>query len=259
VIRLAGQFDAWRFVFDPEWALAVLLFGAGYLWAAHVMSAPLWRRACFLCGLLLIALALLSPIEHVALDSMLSFHLLQNVMLADWAPPLLVLGLTPAMAAAAERRAWLHAVTHPAFALPYWLAVWYIVHIPAIYGYGLDHRWALGIEHLLFLTAGLAFWWPVLVPGRMQPMPKLVYLAAAFFLAAPVALLIALASNTIYPYYDTTPHLFGLSPRDDQQLGGILMAVEQSLILFVVFSLTFHQLLVDDERRPDALDHLDSA
>ena len=95
---LAGQFDAWRFVFDPEWALAVLLFGAGYLWAAHVMSAPLWRRACFLCGLLLVALALLSPIEHVALDAMLSFHLLQNVMLADWAPPLLVLGLTPAMA-----------------------------------------------------------------------------------------------------------------------------------------------------------------
>ena len=37
------------------------------------------------------------------------------------------------------------------------------------------------------------------------------------------------------------------------------MAVEQSLILFVVFSLTFHQLLADDERRPDALDHLDSA
>ena len=145
------------------------------------------------------------------------------------------------------------------FALPYWLAVWYIVHIPAVYGYGLDHRWALGIEHLLFLTAGLAFWWPVLVPERMQPMAKLVYLAAAFFLAAPVALLIALASNTIYHYYDTTPHLFGLSARDDQQLGGILMAVEQSLILFVVFSLTFYQLLADDERRPDPLDHLDSA
>jgi len=259
VTLLAGQFDAWRFVFDPEWTLAVLLFGAGYLWAAHVMSAPLWRRACFLCGLLLAALALLSPIEHVALDAMLSFHLLQNVMLADWAPPLLVLGLTPAMAATAERRAWLRAATHPVFALPYWLAVWYIVHIPAVYGYGLDHRWALGSEHLLFLTAGLAFWWPVLVPERMQPMPKLVYLAAAFFLAAPVALLIALASSTIYHYYDTTPHLFGLSARDDQQLGGILMAVEQSLILFVVFSLTFYQLLADDERRPDPLDHLDSA
>ena len=61
---------------------------------------------------------------------------------------------------------------HPAFALPYWLAVWYVVHIPAVYGYGLDHRWALGIEHLLFVTAGLAFWWPVLVPGRMRRWPS---------------------------------------------------------------------------------------
>jgi cytochrome c oxidase assembly factor CtaG len=93
----------------------------------------------------------------------------------------------------------------------------------------------------------------------MQPMAKLVYLAAAFFLAAPVALLIALASGTIYPYYNTTPHLFGLSARDDQQLGGILMAVEQSMILFLVFSLAFHELLAADERRPDPLNHLDSA
>jgi putative membrane protein len=253
VTLLAGQFDAWQFVFDPEWTLAVLLFGTWFLWAAHVMSAPLWRRACFLCGLLLIALALLSPIEHVALESMLSFHLLQNVMLADWAPPLLVLGLTPAMAAAAERYAWLRAVTHPGFALPYWLAVWYIVHIPAVYGYGLDHRWALGFEHLLFVSAGVLFWWPVLVAGHLQPVPKLAYLAAAFFLAAPVAAVIALASTTLYPFYGTTPHLFGLSPHDDQQIGGILMAVEQSALLFLVFSRTFMRMLAEDEQQPEPI------
>ena len=243
---LAAEFDAWRFVLDPEWALAILVFAGWYLWAAHVLAAPLWRRCCFVAGLLVIAVGLLSPVEHVALEAMLSFHLLQNVMLADWAPPLLVLGLTPAMAAVAERRRWLRAAVHPAFALPYWLAVWYVVHIPAIYGYGLDHRWALGIEHLLFVTAGLAFWWPVLVPGRMQPVAKLAYLGGAFFLAAPVALLIALAAHTIYPYYDTTPHLFGLSPLEDQQIGGMLMAVEQSVLLFVAFSWTFLRLLADD-------------
>jgi putative membrane protein len=253
VTLLAGQFDAWQFVFDPEWTLAVLLFGAWYLWAAHVMSAPLWRRACFLCGLLLVALALLSPIEHVALHSMLSFHLLQNVMLADWAPPLLVLGLAPAMAAAAERRRGFRIATSPAIALGYWLAVWYIVHIPAVYGYGLDHRWMLGIEHLAFISAGVVFWWPVLVEGRMPPMPKLVYLGAAFFVAAPVAFVIALANSTIYPFYDTTPHLFGQSPLDDQQLGGMLMAVEQSVLLFAAFSWTFFRLLSEDEQAPDAV------
>jgi putative membrane protein len=177
---------------------------------------------------------------------MLSFHLLQNVMLADWAPPLLVLGLTSSMAAAAERLAVVRVMTRPGVAITYWLAVWYVVHIPGVYGYALDHRWALGIEHLLFVTAGLAFWWPALVPGRMRHGSRVIYLAAAFFLAAPVALLIALAGSTIYPYYDTTPHLWGLSPLEDQSLGGMMMAVEQSVILFVAAFWAFTAMMDED-------------
>lgn len=249
----AAAFHAWRPVLDLQWAAAVLLFAVWYLWAARVFHASRMRQASFTAGLALIAAGLLSPIEHVALDAMLSFHLLQNVMLADWAPPLLVLGLTPAMVAAAERSAALRVATTPAFALGFWLAVWYVVHVPAVYAYGLDHRWALGIEHLLFLSAGLAFWWPVLIDGRMAPAPKLVYLASAFFVAAPVALVIALAGSTLYPYYDSTPHLFGASPLQDQQVGGVLMAVEQSALLFVAFSWTFFRLLSEDEQAPDAI------
>ena len=63
----------------------------------------------------------------------------------------------------------------------------------------------------------------------------------------------ALAPSTIYGYYDTTPHLWGLSPIEDQQLGGILMAVEQSVILFAAFSVTFLQMLRDDERAAEPL------
>jgi cytochrome c oxidase assembly factor CtaG len=87
----------------------------------------------------------------------------------------------------------------------------------------------------------------------MAPVPKLAYLGAAFFLAAPVALLIALAASTVYPYYDATPHLWGLSPLEDQQLGGILMAVEQSTVLFVAFSWTFLRMLADDDGHADTL------
>jgi putative membrane protein len=250
---LAAAFHPWSPELDPEWIVALVLFAAWYLWAASVFGASLWRRLSFLAGLALVAAALLSPIEHVALHSMLSFHLLQNVMLADWAPPLLVLGLSPAMAAAALRHRALRLATTPAVALGYWLAVWYVVHVPAVYGYGLHHRWMLGIEHLVFLSAGILFWWPVLVEGRMSPLPKLVYLAAAFFIAAPVALVIALAGSTLYPFYDTTPHLFGRSPLGDQQLGGMLMAVEQSMLLFAAFSWTFFRLLSEDEQAPEAV------
>jgi putative membrane protein len=250
---LATTFHPWNLEPDPEWIVALVLFAACYLWAASAFGARLLRRLSFVAGLALVAAALLSPIEHVALHSMLSLHLLQNVMLADWAPPLLVLGLSPAMAATALRHRALRLATTPAVALGYWLAVWYIVHVPAVYGYGLHHGWMLGIEHLAFLSAGTLFWWPVLVEGRMASLPKLVYLAAAFFIAAPVALVIALAGSTLYPFYDTTPHLFGRSPLEDQQLGGMLMAVEQSALLFVAFSWTFFRLLSEDEQAPEAV------
>ena len=96
------------FVLDWEWILAIVIVADRLC----LVTRTLGRRGepiavvpnrDFTAGLVLIAVALLSPIEHLALTSMVSFHLLQNVIIADWAPPLLVLGLTPAMFAMAER------------------------------------------------------------------------------------------------------------------------------------------------------------
>jgi putative membrane protein len=245
------MFDPWQWVFDAGWAAGIGLFGVWYTWLAHVHAIRPLRRIAFYAGLAMVAAALLSPIEHVALNAMVSFHLLQNVMLADWAPPLLVLGFTAGLAAVAERASVVRVATRPVIAIGYWLAVWYVVHLPPVYGYALEHDWALGAEHLVFLTAGLAFWWPVLVPGRMRPGPRLIYLTCAFFLAAPVALVIALSESTLYSFYDTTPHLFGWTPLEDQQIGGVLMAVEQSVILFVAAFYAFVQLLREDEAAPE--------
>ena len=246
----------WHAVFDPEWAIGIAIAALDYAVVARAHARrgqplPRLRAAAFAAGLAMIALALFSPIEHLALTSMLSFHLLQNVMLADWAPPLLVAGLTPAMMAAAERRAWIRWPTMPAVALGWWLAVWYSVHVPAFYGYALRHRWALGVEHLALLSAGLAFWWPVLSPGRMTHAPKLIYLVLAFFLASPLALVLALSHTTVYGFYLHTSKLWGLSALTDQQLGAITMAVEQAVILFGACSVVFMRLLDsegDDEQ-----------
>jgi cytochrome c oxidase assembly factor CtaG len=237
-----------RLVFDPEWAIAIAIALLDYLYVVRVLGrrgspTPRLRRASFVAGLALIAVALFSPLEHLALTSMLSFHLLQNVMLADWAPPLLVAGLSAAMVLGAERRQWVRWATTPAVALVWWLAVWYTVHVPAFYDYALHYRWALGAEHVLLLSAGLVFWWPVLSPDRMQSLPKLVYLLAAFFLAAPLALVLALSQTPVYAFYEHTPKLWGLSALEDQQLGAITMSVEQAVILFAACSIVFGRLL----------------
>jgi cytochrome c oxidase assembly factor CtaG len=87
----------------------------------------------------------------------------------------------------------------------------------------------------------------------MHPGPRLVYLCLAFFLGAPVALAIALADTTIYGFYDSTPHLFDLTPLEDQSIGGMMMSIEQSAILFAAAFYALLQLLREDDSRPDAI------
>jgi cytochrome c oxidase assembly factor CtaG len=241
----------WQFQADPEWAAALVIAALDYAVVVRALGrrgapVPARRIAAFSAGLVLIGLALLSPIEHIALTSLLSVHLLQNVILADWAPPLLVLGLSPAMVAACERRRAIRLLTAPPVALAYWLAAWYVLHVPAVYGYALTHRWALGLEHLAFLTSGLAFWWPVLTPGRMTSHSKLIYLFGAFIAASPVSLALAL-THPQYSFYVHAPRLWGLSPLEDQQLGAIAMAIEQAAILFAACSVVFFRMLAEDE------------
>ena len=194
--------DPWQLQADPEWAVAIVIAAVDYAVVVRTFGrrgspTPAWRRCCFAAGLALIAIGLLSPLEHIALTSLLAAHLLQNVMLADWAPPLLVLGLTPAMMAAAEKRAWVRAATAPPVALTSGSPRGTRCTSPRVYGYALEHRWALGLEHLAFLASGLAFWWAVISPGRMRPHSRLLFLFGAFIAAAPVSFALALHAAAV--------------------------------------------------------------
>src|SRR5206468_1414031 len=95
--------DPYSFSWEP--LFVVLAVGAGFLyWRAGRPERPsLWRIVVFALGLLLVVGAVASPIETLAIHYLLMMHLLQNVMIADCAPPLLVLGLTPAMREAIAR------------------------------------------------------------------------------------------------------------------------------------------------------------
>ena len=245
-------FDPWQGVADVEWAIAIVLFAIWYAWAARHFAAPWWRQACFFAGLVLIALALLSPIEHLALHSMLSFHLLQNVMIADWAPPLLLLGLSPAMRASVFRVGGrpLAALTRPRIALPVWLVGWYAIHLALFYDFALRHAWTLNLEHLLLIAIGLIFWWPVLAdePVDIGAPVKIGYLGAAFVGATFLGLGLTFASTPFYDFYADAPRLWGISAERDQNFGGILMNVEQAFV-FLAAILYFVVKLIPDEEQ----------
>jgi cytochrome c oxidase assembly factor CtaG len=252
--------NPWQLVFDPEWAVGLTIIVVAYVVFVQMFERrgrPVsWlRRSAFAAGAVLTALALFSPIEHLALTSMLSFHLLQNVMLGDWAPPLILLGLTPAMTHALARRRAVAFLANPAFAIGLWLTVWYVSHIPAVYDYALQHRVALDLEHLAFLVAGLAFWWPEIVSGYLTPIGKISYLAVAFLAISPLDLFVYLASSPLYSFYVDTPKLWGLSALGDQQIAGVAMAIESNTVLLTVIAFALLRLLAEEpvaERRADA-------
>jgi len=89
--------SATAFSFEP--LFLVLAAGAALLYVRAARTDPpeTWRVAAFASGLFLIAASLNSPLETIAAKYLLLIHLLQNALIADVAPLLVVLGLTPRM------------------------------------------------------------------------------------------------------------------------------------------------------------------
>ena len=247
------------FSFEPLFLALAIGAVYGYVRLAKTVERPSrGRTALFVLGALLIATSLNSPLETIAVHYLLVVHLLQNVMIADWAPPLLVLGLTPAMRAALALRGGgiVAFLTRPRVALPLWLAVWYGVHLPAFYDYALRHPLLLNVEHAALIFAGLLFWWPVFSdePNRLSTAVRLVYLGVAYAGSAFLSLALIFSARAFYGFYEAAPRLWGLSPQKDQNLGGILMNAEQMAVFFVAMSYFLLRLLSEDEESQQALE-----
>ena len=67
-------------------AVAAVLYGAGW-WRLRGRGRPdlasLPRAACFAAGLAVIALALISPLDHIGEEYLLSAHMTQHMLIGD--------------------------------------------------------------------------------------------------------------------------------------------------------------------------------
>jgi cytochrome c oxidase assembly factor CtaG len=243
--------DPTALTLEPLFLALGAVAAAAYARAVRRDGAPRWRIALFALGLLLAVGAVNSPLETIAVHYLLLMHLLQNVMLADWAPPLLLLGLTPQMRADLARLGGeaLARLMRPQVALPMWLVAWYGIHLALVYDYALRHVWALNVEHVLLLGVGLVFWWPVLAgePHGLPPAFAVGYLGVAFVGSAFLGLALTFSTSAFYDYYVAAPRLWGLSPQEDQNLGGVLMSAEQALIFLAAIGYFVARLIPQPE------------
>ena len=153
---------------DVDTTVVIPALSLLYLFAVGRFGASRRQIVCFAVGMALLAVAFWTPLHHLGLHYLLLAHLLQNVILAEWAPLFVVLGISTAMATSLARHAVWRVAVHPAFALPVWLANYFAWHIPAVYVAALEQQsWLIHLEHACYFATGILMWWPL-----VQDMPR---------------------------------------------------------------------------------------
>ncbi|MFN2432139.1 MAG: cytochrome c oxidase assembly protein [Gemmatimonadota bacterium] len=249
----------------PSFLIGWALFGAAY--AAAV--GPLRRRygwaervqarhpLTFLAGLAVLFLALQGPLHDLSDRYLFSAHMVQHLVLTLAVPPLLLAGVPPWLAQAALRvgamRRAVRALTRPLVAFALYNVVFTFWHVPAFYDLMMRHHDVHIAMHLSILATAVVLWWPVAAPvaepGRLGYGPQILYL---FLLGIPMmalAAIITLAEGRLYPWYGPAPRLWGLTPLQDEQLGGLIMWVPGSMALWAAITVVFFRWSAQKEDR----------
>jgi cytochrome c oxidase assembly factor CtaG len=248
--------DPYAWTWNGEALVLVPFLAVAYALAVRVYPVSRARVAAFSLAIGLMLAVFATPVQTIALHYLLTAHLLQNVVMAEWAPALIVLALPPALAGTLAHARAFRTLTRPAVALPLWLGTYFAWHVPRAYDFALNHPvTALHLEHLSYLVAGILLWWPVLqdVPQRLASGARAAYVFTAFVLASPLGLLLALLPSAVYRTYRDGQGLWGLDALSDQQLAGLTMAGEQAVVFFAVFAVFFLRFLREEEARGTTL------
>jgi putative membrane protein len=258
--------------FNPIVILALL--AAGFLYrrmylraAARSTKGPgVGHWLPYVCGLLTLAVALLSPLDPIGDKYLLSAHMMQHVLLSDIAPALLVLGLrSPVLPLGLSRRALvavapggrsgrvLARLTSPWLAIPLWALATWIWAIPSVFDYTAQHSTVHAFEHATLFYTGLALWWLIIDPlprARLRPNgERLALLGFTRLASACVCLPLTWLSASEYSLYAGAPRAYGLSAINDQHLAGASMCFVEFLVFGIAFASVFISMLGRDDSR----------
>lgn len=240
-----------------SWEPGILIGLAAQVGAYLVCIGPLRRffpgsapvppvqRQTFLLGVLILFIGLVSPLGTLSDGYLLSAHMVQHLLLALIAPPLLLLG-TPS---------WLFrpllripfalplglALTGPIIAFVIFNATFAIWHVPRYYTWSLSNPLAHAVQHVAFIATATLMWWPIFSP--MDELPRIavplqfIYL---FFAAIPPTILgalLTLSGEVWYAPYARAIRVIPLSALEDQQLAGLIMWYPGGLIFLAVLTI----------------------
>jgi putative membrane protein len=235
--------------------------------AAHVGGGvKRWEAASFAVGWIALFIALVSPL-HPWGSVLMSVHMTQHEILMLVAAPLLVLGrplvvfliaLPPNWARALGRAsnvpAWQttwHVICNPLVAwLVHAIALW-VWHLPKLFDATLHSEWIHFLQHASFILTAIIFWWAV-ITSRSAVMSyggALLYMFTTALHTQLLGVLMTFSRTVWYPTYAHTTQSWGLSPIQDQQLGGMIMWIPAGLVYIVAAMALVAGWMRESERR----------
>jgi putative membrane protein len=248
--------------FAPVLLLTLVVYAVVYVvrWrkvrATHgARAAGGGRIALWFTGLGLIVVALMSPLDRIG-EQLASAHMVQHLILADLVPIAMILALTKVLLRpvtrqvnAIEKRAgWFG---HPAAGLVAYVGFMWFWHIPVLYDAALDNAYVHVIEHLTFAASGFLYWWHLISPIRSRlrlgGMAPIAYMATTKLLVGALGIFLAFYPKLLYDGYAINGERWGMSPVDDQHVAGLIMGLEQSLVMGIGLAYLFARMLRESE------------
>lgn len=257
-------------------AVSLLLYVRGYgrvswAWSKARRRTERWRAVSFVSALLLLIVALESPIDYWA-DSLLFIHMVQHLLLLVVVPPLLVVsapwlplwrGLplswrrviarpSSRMLRTSPARGLGRTVRNPVFDLAVYAVALVAWHVPVLYDATLLNQVIHDGEHASFLVAGILYWQNAMdsppLRARATGWGQVVYLVAGMFPAWMIAIALGLTPWPLYsPYVHVAGRPFGMSALADQQIAAGIMWVPMSIPATMVKFLSIIRWLGEDE------------
>jgi putative membrane protein len=257
----------WEFHLHPEvvgvtvfllagYGLAVRRWGPLFHPASHERPATTRQKAAFVAGAAAFFVAVGWPVHDLGERYLYSAHMLQHILLGYVAPPLLLLGTPEWLGRLVLGRGVLgrlyRRLASPLLAAVAFNAALAFIHWPAVVDRMLASEGLHAGTHLVFV-AGAVLMWSVLysplpeVAGQLRPPAKMLYLFVQTILPTVPASFLTFGQRTLYRAYETMPRLWGLTPRDDMQLAGLLMKVGAGLLLWSIIAVMFFRWANQEE------------
>jgi cytochrome c oxidase assembly factor CtaG len=239
------------------------LYAIGPLRRRHFPDEPIMtgQTIAFLSGMLIMFLALVSPLDELGDSYLFSAHMVQHLCLTILGPPLLLLGTPEWMVKPALRNKVIFNIakvlTYPVVAFVLYNADFWLWHAPPLYNATLENQNIHILEHLTFIIFGLLYWWPIFSPSKDLPRLSIGGQILYLFLSGMPSVLLGAGltfSPPLYAPYIVAPRIWGISAATDQQLGGLIMWVPVSIFYIIIMSVLFIRWMLQQEAKQQAIE-----